>query len=411
MFQICGVLITFADSSAFAQSEWENPELDWLTEVMPSADYFSDKQGDPPVYFAYQSPSASAAEDVIGYVFTTPDLPPEEVGFSGPVDLLVGMDLQGRITGVKVLYYLESYKNFRGDFIAAAQYPEQFVGKSVEEGFQVGRDVDGMSRATISSWAMARGLRNAARRVAEAYIPELSYVAEATVAATALQVLQQQSWQELITSGLVTEFTVPIAGEADLQLAIAYMGHYRLGELLIGAADYSNADRAASSLVEDGHMILIGLDGNAARLQQLRLGVRQNGILYPNTKDRVVFAGSAAQGKIAGQAQFAVAMFLDSSIDITQAFSVVYDTSERSGAFEEFVGVDYELPATVLSLISGLAAQSGGRVVDAYPGGNPGNSDQRVLQRRSKSSVWGGFAFILLVLAITVVALRWNAGK
>ena len=353
----CCLLLMLDGAPSDAQNEWENPEAGWLREVLPSADSFSVKQGDPPVFFAYRTDSANNNSQLIGYVFTTPDLPPEEVGFSGPIDMLAGMNLHGQITGVRVLHYLESYKYVRGDFINDSNFTSQFIGKSLEDEFRVSRDIDGMSRATITSWAMSRGLHNAAKRIALAYLPGTAYALEATNESTALQSLRAQSWEDYSSNGFVKELAVPIAGEKDLRFDIAYMGHYRLGELLIGDKDYSNADRTASGLIEDGHMLLIGLHGNTPRLQQLRFGAMQNGILYPNQEDRVVFAGMAKDGKIAGQVQFAVALFIDAAIDISQAFTVLYDTGERRGEFANFVGVEYELAPDILTLIGNQSLQ------------------------------------------------------
>ena len=353
----CCLLLMLDGAPSDAQNEWENPEAGWLREVLPSADSFSVKQGDPPVFFAYRTDSANNNSQLIGYVFTTPDLPPEEVGFSGPIDMLAGMNLHGQITGVRVLHYLESYKYVRGDFINDSNFTSQFIGKSLEDEFRVSRDIDGMSRATITSWAMSRGLHNAAKRIALAYLPGTAYALEATNESTALQSLRAQSWEDYSSNGFVKELAVPIAGEKDLRFDIAYMGHYRLGELLIGDKDYSNADRTASGLIEDGHMLLIGLHGNTPRLQQLRFGAMQNGILYPNQEDRVVFAGTAKDGKIAGQVQFAVALFIDAAIDISQAFTVLYDTGERRGEFANFVGVEYELAPDILTLIGNQSLQ------------------------------------------------------
>ncbi|MDD9891049.1 MAG: FMN-binding protein [Gammaproteobacteria bacterium] len=343
----------FAQSTfIFAQDEWQNIEQDWLYEVLPMADSFSEKQGTPPVYQAYRSNGASSNE-LIGYVFTTPDLPPEEVGYSGPIDLLVGMDLSGVITGLKVLYYLESYKHVRGDFIVDSGFPDQFIGKSIADEFRMRVDIDGISRATISSWALARGLRNATRRIAMAYLPGSSFVIEANAEIQALQKLQNQAWEDYLANGFVKEFSAPIAGESSLDFSLAYMGHYRLGELLIGASDYSNSDRTASEMIEDGHMLLLGLGGNTPRLQQMRLAVIQDNVVYPNRGDRVVFAGTAREGKIAGHARFAIAMFMHPEIDINRPFSVVYDTSETRGEFSEHVGVEYQVPPDVLTLITG----------------------------------------------------------
>lgn len=67
---------------------------------------------------AYSTDLVSAEQALIGYVFLTSDHSREVNGFSAPIEVLVGMDLQGTIT-------------FR---------------------------------------AMSRGIRNSARRVAKAYL-------------------------------------------------------------------------------------------------------------------------------------------------------------------------------------------------------------------------------------------------
>ncbi|MEX2130627.1 MAG: FMN-binding protein, partial [Pseudohongiellaceae bacterium] len=151
-------------------------DAEMLHRVMPDAETFSEKSGEPPVYRAYRR-NASGEPELVGYLFETPDLPPEEIGYSAPIDVLVGMNLEGVLTGIQILDYRESYRSIRGDFLATERFPNQFEDKDIAEGFRVGRDVDGVSRATISSWAVARGIRNAARRIAEAYLADAGFVA------------------------------------------------------------------------------------------------------------------------------------------------------------------------------------------------------------------------------------------
>ena len=64
-----------------------------MREVFPDADRFSSKEGEPPVYRALRESPENPEPQTIGYLFETPDMPPEEVGYSAPVDILVGMDL------------------------------------------------------------------------------------------------------------------------------------------------------------------------------------------------------------------------------------------------------------------------------------------------------------------------------
>ena len=95
-------LLVVCPGFAWSQEDWRNLQLDWLFEVMPQATSFSQKSGSPPVSRAF---SDLEQEHLIGLVFTTPDIPPKEVGFSGPIHLLVGMDLEGVLTGTKVLLH------------------------------------------------------------------------------------------------------------------------------------------------------------------------------------------------------------------------------------------------------------------------------------------------------------------
>lgn len=145
-------------------------DLELLEKVIPGTDSFSEKDGQPPVFKAYRTDPVSGEQQLVGYAFLTPDVPPEEVGYSAPIEVLVGMDLEGRITGIEVLYYRESIRSIWGDFLSTPGYQEQFAGKHISDAFRVGRDIDGISRATITVRAMSRGIRNSARRVAEAYL-------------------------------------------------------------------------------------------------------------------------------------------------------------------------------------------------------------------------------------------------
>lgn len=159
--------------AALAQTPFNRtvtPEL--LQQLMPAATRFSEKAGTPPVYTAYGPLADTGADGIIGYLFQTSDLPPLEVGFSAPIEVLVALDTQATVTAIKVLDYNESFRSSRGDFLSARGFQEQFRRKPLSDEFRVGRDVDGVSRATITSWAMTRGIYNAARRVAQVYLPD-----------------------------------------------------------------------------------------------------------------------------------------------------------------------------------------------------------------------------------------------
>ena len=339
--------------SALAQPPLEVDEA-MLHHVFREADSFSLKEGSPPVYRAYRENSEAPEPELIGYLFETPDLPPEEVGYSAPIDVLVGIDLKGAITGIEILYYRESYKSIRGDFINSEYFPNQFNDKNIVDGFRVGRDIDGISRATLTSWAVARGVRNAARRVAQAYLSDSEFVSLTNSDTLALRVLEAQTWQEMIDSGLVVEMNIIQPDQTELKLALAFMGHDGLGELLVGSTDYSRADREASNRVRNGNMVLVGIDGNSSRpFRQERLAVQQGETTYPIERRRFVYVGSADQGKIADKVRFAGAMVLDPAIDLAQPFSVLYNTGGAVGEFGTIASAQYQVPAIPLALAQG----------------------------------------------------------
>lgn len=327
-----------------------------LQKVFPDAVSFSAKQGEPPVYRAYIAvqDGGHLEPQLVGYVFETPDLPPEEVGYAAPIEVLVGMDLSGTLTGIEILYYRESYKSIRGDFLNTERFPDQFAGMSVGDGFRVGRDVDGVSRATITSWAVSRGIRNAARKVARAYLADSEFVADVNSDAVALGILGEQSWQDMKDSGLVRELDIEYPDATVLKLDFAFMGHDGLGELLVGSDDYSRADREASNRVSNGNMVLVGIDGDASTpFRQERLAIRQGEDFYNINRSRFVYVGSAETGKIAQQVRFAGAMVMDPAIDLTQPFTIIYDTSAAMDSFETTASVDYQVPDLPLALALG----------------------------------------------------------
>lgn len=142
-------------------SEAQAPGDMRLARLFPSATAFSPKEGDPPHYTAYAGGRGS--QTILGYAFWTTELLPLERGYGGPIAMLVGIDLSGKLTGVIVVEHHEPY----GDFsIEPPAFASQFKGKSIRDQFKVGADIDAVSRATISITSATRAIRNSARRVA-----------------------------------------------------------------------------------------------------------------------------------------------------------------------------------------------------------------------------------------------------
>ncbi len=364
------LVLVLLPAIGFAQAGLTETDISLLKRVMPDADSFSEKAGEPPVYRAYAASEQGGEPQLIGYLFETPDYPPEEIGYSAPIEVMVGMNLEGVLSGIEVLFYRESYKSIRGDFINTERFPNQFEGMSVSDGFRVGRDLDGVSRATITSWATSRGIRNAARRVAQSYLRDSEFVANANSGEAALKLLEEQSWEDMKASGWVKEFRIQLEDLTELNLSLAYMGNEALGELLVGPDDYSQAEREASSRVQAGSMLLVGIDGNASTpFRQERLAITQGDVVYNVERRRFVYVGSADYGKITGHARFAGAIVLSEDIDLSQPFTVLYDTGMPVESIEALAQVSYQVPPVPLSLATGtpLPAEYLPRAASPFP--------------------------------------------
>ncbi|MBF0341967.1 MAG: FMN-binding protein, partial [Magnetococcales bacterium] len=127
-------------------------------EVMPEADRFDPLQGVPPAAKAYKNNQPA------GQVFLTSD-----IGYSGkPIEILVGMNPDGVITGAKVTKHAEP--------ILLVGIPEQklfdfvtrYVGRNLlKESPDNGKQaIDAISGATVTAIVINDGMQRTARKVA-----------------------------------------------------------------------------------------------------------------------------------------------------------------------------------------------------------------------------------------------------
>src|ERR1700746_4061146 len=93
----------------------------------------------------------------LGYAFWTADLVPNEIGYHGPIRMIVGMTPAGILTGIVVDSDSEPYGYFS---VETPRFAAQFAGKSIRDSFRVGRDVDAVSRASISINSATRAIRD-----------------------------------------------------------------------------------------------------------------------------------------------------------------------------------------------------------------------------------------------------------
>jgi hypothetical protein len=125
----------------------------YLEEVAPGV-MFSEKSGKPPHY----------GSSVGTVAFNTYDVVPGIRGYAGPIRVLLALDKHGTIIGIRILEHKETPNYVHS--METPGYLAQFLGKSLNDPFEIDRDIDGISRATVSVRALADTVRESSRKVA-----------------------------------------------------------------------------------------------------------------------------------------------------------------------------------------------------------------------------------------------------
>jgi hypothetical protein len=307
------VVLLLAPIRAAAQARTE-PTPAQLEAVFPGADRFSEKRGRPPVFEAYR------AGEVVGYAFLTSDLPPEMTGYSGPIEMLVGMGLDGTITGARVVEYHESLQESRGDFLARRGFQEQFAGKHMGEAFRVRGDVDNITGATITVRALSLAIRNSARRVAAAYTsgvaagarPARRYITTIPTAE-----LARLSWAEMLDAGLGGQVT---AGDATISLT--FLRDDEIGELLIGPGSFRAAVNEVGERVHEYHLMLLGVDGPRFLGPPPRVLFVQGADTLRPAREDFIDLGAIGLGTLEGSFRRPMLLLVEHALDVSAPFRI-----------------------------------------------------------------------------------------
>ena len=304
-----------------------DPEL--LLEVVPGATRFGEQVGEPPVYEAYGADPATGAESLVGYAFVTADIPPEVQGYSAPITVLVGMDLSGTVTGIEILAYRESLMGSRGDFLNQGSYLRQFPGKHVIDQFRVRDDIDGISGATLTVDAMARGIRNAARRVAAAYLSAApAEAAPRYIGTTPPEELEELLWAEIVNLGFAAQVNV-LDGPIQVVLFLLYLSDPAVGEMMVGPDNFRTAIDSLG-MREESHLMLLGLSGrDPFFFRPSGLTLRQDGEVFPVENTDLAMFPLLRAGNLQGEVRRSGLLWLDGSIDLAEPFDIVLDMGPR----------------------------------------------------------------------------------
>ena len=341
LFFVSGVMSPIAAQTWEASPTPFSTEIatSWMRDVLPGAEEFERGENEPPAWAGFRIDPVTRQRELHGYVFHNADLPPMEPGYSEPIDILVGVDTEHQLGGVKILDYNETYLRTMGDFLARTDFLSQFRGKAIWDDFQISRDIDGISGATVSVFAIARGARDKAREVAEAYLgydpgDPVQTAREARIVDT----MSLNSWTEQLASGVVRQLQIPLPDGGDLVLSFTYLGDPGLGAYWIGADKYEHAERGASSSLAGDELLLVSIGGgNASDFRYDQLQVYQEDSRFQTwfrrfTDDSYIDLGTPQSGPLADQAERLGAIVLPRQIDIYRPFILGYrhlGTSDR----------------------------------------------------------------------------------
>lgn len=95
---------------------------------------------------------SSGSGQLLGWIFVL-----DVVGQSLPITFAVGVKPDGRVQDVQVMVYREPH----GSEIRERRFRAQFAGKGADQPLVVGRDIDAISGATISSHSATYAVRKA----------------------------------------------------------------------------------------------------------------------------------------------------------------------------------------------------------------------------------------------------------
>ncbi len=88
-------------------------------------------------------------------------------GYSGPIKIGVNYSKEGEIIDVKVLHQTETPGFFR--MVIKAKFIDQYIGKNIEENFELDKNIDAVSGATISCVGINSAIQKANIKTCDLY--------------------------------------------------------------------------------------------------------------------------------------------------------------------------------------------------------------------------------------------------
>lgn len=159
---LCLLLLAGTVNTAFA-----DPVNDLARTFFPQADSVGGFEGGPPAAPVYMG------DHLLGYVLRTTDIAPIPAYSGKPITLLVGLGLDGRITGLQIIKHSEPILAAGVSEKQLKHYVDQYRGISVNKRVKLGGverkgyvTIDGITGATITAMVMNATVMKAVKKVA-----------------------------------------------------------------------------------------------------------------------------------------------------------------------------------------------------------------------------------------------------
>ncbi|ACL73639.1 FMN-binding domain protein [Thioalkalivibrio sulfidiphilus HL-EbGr7] len=254
-----------------------------ISPFFPEADRLGDPTGDPPAIPVFRG------DEQIGLLFETRHVTPIPAYSGLPVNMLVGLDMKGEITGVRVIEHSEPIMLVGIPESRLADFVNQYVTRTVSDRVRVGLSprqregytyVDAVSGATVTVVVMGESIMRGARMMAVAH----GLVAPGAGAAEPARVrtgdFEPADWETLLSTGAVAhrhltrgEVDAAFVGteaehvdrappgaeeETFIHLYAAYLNAPTVGRNLLGEALHR---QLMERLAEGEHAIILMAEG------------------------------------------------------------------------------------------------------------------------------------------------------
>ncbi|MDP3744314.1 MAG: 4Fe-4S binding protein [Methylotenera sp.] len=240
-------------------------------DVFPKADHFSVRKGRPAYVEAYHDEHGQ--QKLLGYAFLSTDIVDIPAYSGKPVVTLIGMDIAGKIVGVRVLKHSEpillvgipesELTKFIYQYVGKHAWDKIEIGKARAEGGYIG--IDAISGATVTVISENQVVMRCAYEIAK-QVGIIKAVPRPQAKFTSTS--EQHTWDALLAEGSVQHLKVSPAdvglentGQPYIDLYFGYLNAPAVGRSILGERNYEGL---MAELKPNEHAIFIVANGAAS---------------------------------------------------------------------------------------------------------------------------------------------------